>query len=68
MGDGQFDGGGSVNWQVNNSDGENGGGNKDKCTGKDRDPKDPNARFKVYLNGRLQFDAPVTTSSIKVEW
>ena len=68
MGDGQFDGGGSVDWQVNNSDGETGGGNKDKCNGRDKDPKDPNARFRVWLNGALQFEAPVKGSKIKVEW
>jgi hypothetical protein len=68
MGDGQFDGGGSVDWQVNNSDGETGGGNKDKCNGRDKDPKDPNARFRVWLNGALQFEALVKGSKIKVEW
>jgi hypothetical protein len=68
MGDGQFDGGGSVKWQVTHSDGDTGSGNKDKCNGRDKDPKDPNARFRVWLNGTLQFEAPVNGSSIKIEW
>jgi hypothetical protein len=68
MGDGEFVGGGSVSWQVNNSDGETGGGDRNRCNGRDRDPKDPNARFKVYLNGNLQFETPVNRNTIKVEW
>jgi hypothetical protein len=53
---------------VNNSDGETGGGDRNRCNGRDRDPKDPNARFKVYLNGNLQFETPVNRNTIKVEW
>jgi hypothetical protein len=37
MGSGNFGGGGSVSWEVINSDGEpGGGGDKDKCKGKDK--------------------------------
>ena len=68
MGEGNFSGGGSVTWEVVNSDGESGGGDKEKCAGKDRDPKDPNARFRVWLNGQMQFEAPVRNNSIKVQW
>ena len=39
MEDGQFVGGGSVEWEVNNTDGDSGGGDKKKCKGKDKDPK-----------------------------
>ena len=45
MGDAEFDGGGSVTWEVKNSDGESGGGNKDKCKGKDKDPRLTMAAF-----------------------
>jgi hypothetical protein len=68
MGEGEFQGGGSVDWHVTNTDGESGGGDRNKCNGKDKDPKDPNARFRVTLNGRVQFEAPVRNSTIKVEW
>jgi len=68
MGDGEFSGGGSVTWSVTNTDGESGGGDKSRCSGKDRDPKDPEAKFKVLLNGKVQFEAPVRNNAIKVEW
>ena len=48
MGDAEFAGGGSVKWEVTNSDGESGGGNRTKCKGKD---KDPNFDFRKNLIG-----------------
>lgn len=68
MGDGEFVGGGSVTWTVNNSDGESGGGNKDKVTGKDRDPKSPAGMFRVTVNGDLAVEVPVKGTTIKVHW
>jgi len=68
MGSGEFDGGGSVNWEVINSDGESGGGDKHKCKGKDKDPKFGGS-FAVFANGSLQFTLPATKgNSILVVW
>ena len=53
MGDAEFAGGGSVDWQVTNSDGESGGGNKKQCKGKDKDPKGEDGSFAVIVNGSL---------------
>ena len=60
MGDAEFAGGGSVSWEVKNSDGESGGGDKYKCKGKDKDPKGDNGSFAVIANGRLMFTLPAT--------
>ena len=69
MGDAQFDGGGSVSWEVVNSDGESGGGNKNKCKGKDKDPKGEDGSFAVIANGSLMFTLPATKgNTIKILW
>jgi hypothetical protein len=69
MGDAEFEGGGSVTWAVTNSDGESGGGNKNKCTGKDKDPKGVDGSFAVIANGKLMFMLPATNgNAIQVLW
>ena len=69
MGDAEFEGGGSVNWQVTNSDGEAGGGNKRQCTGKDKDPKGDDGSFAVIANGSLMFTLPATKgNTIQILW
>ena len=69
MGDAEFAGGGSVDWQVTNSDGESGGGNKKQCKGKDKDPKGEDGSFAVIANGSLKFTLPATKgNSIRVLW
>lgn len=68
MGDGEFDGGGSVTWVVRNSDGEYGRGNKTACEGKDRDPKGEGAMFRVLINGELAALTPVIGTRIQVQW
>ena len=68
MGDGQFDGGGSVTWVVRNSDGEYGKGSKAGAEGKDRDPKGEGAMFRVLVNGELAALVPVIGTSIQVQW
>jgi len=69
MGDGEFIGGGSVKWEVNNSDGDTGGGNKKQCKGRDNDPKGEDPFFVVYVDGNPQFTHPATKGhSIKVVW
>ena len=59
MGDGEFVGGGSVTWTVTNSDGESGGGDKEKVHGKDKDPKGPGGMFRVTVNGELAVMVPL---------
>ena len=68
MGDGQFVGGGSVDWTITHTDGDRGNGNQGGGNGRDRDPKNPNAKFRVFLNDVLQFEADVRGNRIKVEW
>ena len=69
MGDAEFAGGGSVDWQVTNSDGESGGGNKRQCKGKDKDPKGEDGSFAVIVNGSLKFTLPATKgNSIRILW
>jgi len=69
MGDAEFAGGGSVDWEVTNSDGESGGGDKYKCKGKDKDPKGEDGSFAVIANGKLMFTLPATKgNAIKVLW
>ena len=69
MGDAEFDGGGSVTWEVTNSDGESGGGDKYKCKGKDKDPKGVDGSFAVIANGKLMFTLPATKgNAIRVLW
>jgi hypothetical protein len=68
MGSGNFGGGGSVTWEVINSDGESGGGDKKKCKGKDKDPKNGGS-FAVFANGSLQFTLPATKgNTVTVLW
>lgn len=64
MGSGNFGGGGSVTWEVINSDGESGGGDKKKCKGKDKDPKGAGGSFAVLANGSLQFTLPATKGNV----
>jgi hypothetical protein len=69
MGSGNFDGGGSVKWEITNSDGESGGGNKDKCKGKDKDPKGSDGSFAVFANGDLKFTLSAAHgNSVTVLW
>jgi hypothetical protein len=69
MGDAEFAGGGSVSWEVTNSDGESGGGDKYNCKGKDKDPKGDNGSFAVIANGKLMFTLPATKgNAIQVLW
>jgi hypothetical protein len=69
MGEGNFSGGGSVSWEVINSDGESGGGDEKKCKGKDRDPKGDDGSFAVFANGSLKFVLSATNgNAIRVVW
>ena len=68
MGDAMFVGGGSVTWEINNSDGDSGGGDKNKCKGKDKDPRGPGGTFRVLVNGELAALVPVNGTRIQVTW
>ena len=68
MGDGEFQGGGSVTWTITNSDGESGEGDKNKAHGRDRDPKRDDGMFTVTVNGRVVATEPVKGTRIKVSW
>jgi hypothetical protein len=68
MGDGNFGGGGSVDWEVNNKEDE--GGGQKKVKGKDRLPaKGSGGMFSIKVNGvRIVPDFPVDGNTVKVEW
>jgi hypothetical protein len=69
MGDGNFVGGGSVKWEINNTDDDPGGGSK-KHRGRDKKPEMGNGgMFSVKVNGvRIVPDFPVDGNTVKVEW
>jgi hypothetical protein len=69
MGDGNFIGGGSVDWEINNKDDDGGGGSK-KYKGKDKKPeRQTGGMFSVKVNGvRLIPDFPVEGNTVRVEW
>lgn len=69
MGSGNFDGGGSVKWTVNHTDGDSGKGDKGGGYGRDKDPKGADATFAVFANERLKFTLPATRGNhVKVVW
>jgi hypothetical protein len=68
VGDANFSGGGSVTWEVSNSDGESGGGDRNRCSGRDRDPKGPGGVFRVIVNGETVAQVPVNNSTVRVTW
>ena len=69
MGDGQFEGGGSVQWAINNKD-DNGVGGPKQHKGKDKFPaRGEGGMFSVKVNGvRLIPDFPVDGNKVTVEW
>ncbi len=68
MGDGEFQGGGSVTWTITNTDGESGEGDRNRAQGKDRDPKRDDGVFTVTVNGRVVATEPVKGTRITVSW
>jgi hypothetical protein len=68
MGDGQFIGGGSVKWEVKNSDGDSGSGSKHGAKGRDKDPKGSDANFTVTITGIPSITVPVKGTTISVSW
>jgi len=69
MGDGEFVGGGSVGWEINNKD-DNAVGGPKQHKGKDKHPpQGSGGTFSVYVNGvKIVPDFPVDGNRIKVEW
>ena len=69
MGDGEFQGGGSVEWAINNKEDDDTGGQK-QHKGKDKNPPARSGgTFSVYVNGvKIVPDFPVDGNRIKVEW
>jgi hypothetical protein len=65
---GEFSGGGSVSWKVKHGDGEDGRGNKDGGSGKDKDPKKGPGVFRVLVNGAVVSTTPCDGTTIRVEW
>ena len=69
MGSGEFDGGGSVKWEVIHSDGESGSGDPRGGKGKDKDPKKSDAMFTITITGQPRpIVVPVRGTKIRIVW
>ena len=74
MGSGEFDGGSSVEWWVNHSDGDSGQGDPKGGSGKDKDPKTNKGMFTVTITGTnlpgpiKPIVVPVKGNKIKIVW
>jgi hypothetical protein len=68
MGDAQFDGGGSVTWAINHSDGESCRGHKHGAHGKDKCPRTETGLFVVTVTGQEPIIVPVNGTSVRVVW
>jgi hypothetical protein len=52
MGYGEYDGGGSVKWHIEHTDGDSSAApNKQRANGRDKDPADDDAVMAVWING-----------------
>jgi hypothetical protein len=68
MGSGEFDGGSSVEWWVNHSDGDSGQGDHKGGSGKDKDPKTNKGMFTVTITGKPTVVVPVKGTKIRIVW
>ena len=68
MGDAEFEGGGSVKWQINHSDGEFCNGHKHGGKGRDRNPRGPNGLFVVTVTGQEPIIVPAKGTTVRVVW
>jgi hypothetical protein len=69
MGSGEFDGGGSVRWTIEQDDGEILEVDPRRGRGIDKHPmRGTGGTFVVKLNGKKKFTADTDTSIIRVEW
>ena len=68
MGDAEFDGGGSVKWQINHSEGDFCDGHKHGGMGRDKNPKGPNGLFIVTVTGQKPIIVPTKGTKVRVVW
>jgi hypothetical protein len=68
MGDAEFEGGGSVKWQINHSDGDFCNGRRDGGSGRDKNPKTANGLFVVTVTGRKPIIVPTKGTKVRVVW
>ena len=68
MGDAEFDGGGSVTWKINHSDGESCKGHKHGAQGKDKCPKTDSGMFVITVTGQEPIIVPVNGTTVRVIW
>ena len=68
MGDAEFEGGGSVRWQVNHSDGDFCAGHKHGGKGRDKNPRGPNGLFVVTVTGQKPIIVPAKGTTVRVVW
>ena len=68
MGDAEFEGGGSVKWQINHSDGDFCNGHKHGGKGRDRNPRGPNGLFIVTVTGQKPIIVPTKGTTVRVVW
>jgi len=69
MGYGEYGGGGSVKWHVEHSDGDHAKApNKKRAHGRDKDPKGPNAKIAVWINGAKHGPFDCDGAKVVVAW
>ena len=68
MGDAEFEGGGSVKWQINHSEGDFCDGHKHGGKGRDKNPKGPNGLFIVTVTGQKPIIVPTKGTTVRVVW
>ena len=68
MGDAEFEGGGSVKWQINHTDGDFCNGHKHGGKGRDRNPRGPNGLFIVTVTGQNPIIVPTKGTTVRVVW
>jgi len=69
MGDAEFEGGGSVTWTVNHSDGESCKGHRHHgANGKDKSPKTDSGLFVITVTGQEPIIVPVKGTTVRVVW
>jgi hypothetical protein len=68
MGSGEFEGGGSVTWEVTHSDGESGSGHRHGGKGKDKHPTTDGGLFVVTVTGHKPIIVPVKGTKVRVVW
>ena len=68
MGDAEFEGGGSVKWQINHTEGDFCNGHKHGGKGRDRNPRGPNGLFIVTVTGQKPIIVPTKGTTVRVVW